>query len=270
MFGRVAPFADRARLKRVTYSGHRVRHLAARALARAASAPERGVTPSDEFHSWHYLRHNQRRQEHLASLALPLQGRTVLETGAGIGDHTTFFLDRGCTVTVTEPREENLTILRRRFPHLDVVALDLDAQEPRSVPPCEVVYSYGTLYHLSRPAEALAFLAAHCTDLMLLETAVSAAEGEIVETVVEASRVPSQAISGQGSRPSRGWVRARLREHFPYVYLTTTQPWHDEFPLDWRADLDADPFSRAVFVASRKPLDNPVLTTEIPVTQIRH
>src|SRR5882762_5851252 len=70
-------------------------------LAQAVQAAQ-GV-----FHSLHYVRHNARRQEHLASLGLALQGRRVLEVGAGIGDHTTFFLDRGCSVLSVEPRLEN-------------------------------------------------------------------------------------------------------------------------------------------------------------------
>ena len=56
------------------------------------------------FRGGHYQRHNARRQEHLASLQLDLAGKRVLEVGAGIGDHTTFFLDRECTVVATEPR----------------------------------------------------------------------------------------------------------------------------------------------------------------------
>jgi hypothetical protein len=55
-------------------------------------------SPIDVFHSAHYQRHNQRRQEHLASLGLDISGATVLEVGAGIGDHTSFFLDRGCQI----------------------------------------------------------------------------------------------------------------------------------------------------------------------------
>jgi hypothetical protein len=223
-----------------------------------------------EFHSWHYLRHNQRRQEHLASLGLPLAGRTVLETGAGIGDHTSFFLDRNCTVVVTEPRKENLAVIRSRFPQLDVIALDLDSPDPGFATRCEIVYCYGTLYHLSRPAEALAFLASLCTDLLLLETCVSPAGGETFDAVAELQANPSQATSGRGSRPTRAWVQARLREHFPYVYLTTTQPWHEEFPLDWTATFDGGRLTRAVFVGSRHVLDTPVLTTEIPRTQVRH
>jgi Methyltransferase domain len=244
-------------------------------IARKAARKLRGerpqhLSPTADFHSWEYLRHNQRRQEHLASLGLPLENRTVLETGAGIGDHTSFFLDRGCTVVVTEPREENLEILRRRYPKLDVVALDLDRPDPALDTRAEVVYCYGTLYHVSEPAVALAFLSEHCDDLLLLETWVSPDTGEDVRIVDEVQSMPSQAVSGHGSRPTRAWVVARLRQEFPHVYLTTTQPWHEEFPLDWTGDLDPRRPTRAVFVASRRPLDNPLLTEEIPLRQTRH
>ncbi len=59
-------------------------------------------SPKDVFLSYHYQRHNQRRLEHLATLGLSIAGSTVLEVGAGIGDHTSFFLDRGCHVVCTE------------------------------------------------------------------------------------------------------------------------------------------------------------------------
>jgi hypothetical protein len=242
---------------------------AGRALRRLGLRDDR-LSPTDDFHNWDYLRHNQRRQEHLASLGLPLDGRSVLETGAGIGDHTSFFLDRGCTVVVTEARPENLDYLRGRFPSLDVAMLDLDRPESSFGHRCEIVYCYGTLYHLARPAEALAFLAERCDDLLLLETWVSPADGESVEIVPEVQSMPSQSFSGHGSRPTRAWVRARLGDHFPHVYLTRTQPWHEEFPLDWPSAAGARRPTRAVFVASRTPIDNPALTDEIPVRQTRH
>jgi hypothetical protein len=241
---------------------------AGRALRRLGLRDDK-LSPVDDFHNWDYLRHNQRRQEHLASLGLRLDGRSVLETGAGIGDHTSFFLDRGCTVVVTEARPENLDYLRDRFPGLAVEALDLDRPDAAFSHRCDVVYCYGTLYHLSRPAEALAFLAEQCGDLLLLETWVSPAEGESVDIVPEVQSMPSQSFSGHGSRPTRAWVLARLREHFQHAYITTTQPWHEEFPLDWPAAAGSRRPTRAVFVASRAPLDNPVLTEAIPSVQTR-
>lgn len=43
------------------------------------------------FHCDEYLRDNQRRLEHLASLGLDIVGKTVLELGAGIGIIQAFF-----------------------------------------------------------------------------------------------------------------------------------------------------------------------------------
>jgi hypothetical protein len=244
-----------------------VKHSLRSVVARRA---ESSIDPISEFHSWDYLRHNQRRQEHLASLGLPIAERSVIETGAGIGDHTTFFLDRGCRVVTTEGRPENFEILRRRFPSLDVRLLDLDRPDPGFVERAEIVYCYGTLYHLQRPAEALAYLAARCTGLLLLETCVSPGAGASVVLRDDRQEIPSQAISGTGCRPTRAWVHGQLSLSFPHVYVTLTQPWHPEFPLDWTIERDPNAVVRAVFVASREPLDNPALSEEIPDRQVRH
>src|SRR5436190_23319889 len=103
------------------------------------------------FQSPHYQRHNQRRQEHLASLRLPRVNRTVLELGAGVGDHRTFFLDRGCSVTSIEARRENVNVMVARFRAMEPYAalsrltvLTDDLNQPKSkVAPVEVIYNYG-------------------------------------------------------------------------------------------------------------------------------
>ena len=56
------------------------------------------------FNEEFYQLHNRKRQEHLASLNLPLGDKRVLEVGAGVGDHSKFFIDRGCSIDVTEAR----------------------------------------------------------------------------------------------------------------------------------------------------------------------
>ena len=71
----------------------------------------------------------------------------------------------------------------------------------------------------------------------------------------------------------RQWVFDELRKHFEYVYMPSTQPWHCEFPLDWTVLRDGESngsLTRAVFVASRQPLDNELLRETIPDQQRRH
>jgi hypothetical protein len=223
--------------------------------------------PSREFSALFYIRHNQRRQEHLASLGLDLAGRTVLEVGAGIGDHTSFFLDRECRVTSSDARPKNVEELHRRHPGVDARVLDLD-EPPGSIEPAEVVYCYGTLYHLREPERAIAFMASASTSLLLMETCVSRGSDEELNPIAENIENPTQAASGTGCRPTRPWVLARLREHFPHAYITATQPWHREFPVDWTVPQKGN--VRSVFVASREPLDAPVFLLEPPDHQARH
>jgi SAM-dependent methyltransferase len=225
--------------------------------------------PAEVFESIHYTRHNRRRLAHLASLGLDLAGLTVLEVGAGIGDHTGFLLRQGCNVITSEAQDENLAVLRSRYPELDVRQIDLN--HPPSAPvSVDVVYCYGTLYHLEQPAVAIAWMAQCAKRMLLLETCV--AHGDEIDLLPFAEPGgPEYALDGRGCRPTRSWVRQELTKSFSHVYSTLTQPWHEEFPLDWSDDdLAGEPLIRAVFVASRSPLENPVLTEAIPVRQIRH
>jgi len=235
-----------------------------------APSMQTSSSPTDVFHSDHYQRHNQRRLEHLASLGLNISGKTVLEVGAGIGDHTHFFLDRLCQVTTTEGRPENLELLQARYPKLLVALLDMDQPEMDSDTLFDIVYCYGLLYHLKNPVEAIAFMSQHCTDMLLLETCVSYGEEEAINPCHEWAESPSQAVSGWGCRPNRRWIYNQLKQHFDFVYLPVTQPNHEQFPTDWSVNPQNDLLSRSVFIASRSAIQNPLLVEELLIQQRKH
>jgi methyltransferase family protein len=193
----------------------------------------------------------------------------VLEVGAGIGDHTSFFLDRDCRVVSTEAREDNLEILSKRYRGMEVNLLDVEEVDPPEQRVFDIVYCYGLLYHLSRPSQAIAYMALRCRDLLLLETCVSYGDHEAVNLVKEPAQNPTQAVSGIGCRPTRPWLHRELRKHFEHVYMPLTQPYHVEFPLDWTKPDKGGGLTRAVFIASRGRLVNPLLTEGIPSLQIR-
>lgn len=227
-------------------------------------------SPLNHFHAYHYQRHNHRRLEHLASLGLPIAGSTVLEVGAGVGDHTSFFLDRNCRVVSVEARPENLEILRTRYPDIEVSQLDLDSPEISFEQEFDIVYCYGLLYHLSKPAEAIEFLSRCCGKMLLLETCVSYGNAEAINLCHEAIEDPTQSFHGQGCRPTRTWVHTQLKRQFEFVYMPVTQPNHEEFPLDWGTPPSSPILTRSIYIASRQKLENPVLTESIPMQQKRH
>ncbi len=245
--------------------------LTRQAVRKTGFAVSRVNDPLLEFHSNNYLRHNARRLKHLASLRIPVAGMSVLEVGAGIGDHSHYYLDRGCVLTITEARPENLKYLRRRYPACNVQFLDMEHPSPIEGSPFDVVHCYGLLYHLSNPAQALEFLARNTRTLLFLETRVSFGADDSINLTQEVQSFPSDAYSGTGCRPARTWLFDKLQELFKYVYLPKTQPCHEEFPLDWTApEKHTSSLSRSIFIASHKELGNGLLVPFLIMKQTRH
>ncbi len=221
--------------------------------------------PSGAFRDESYLRINRARLDHLASLGLDLYKKNVLEVGAGVGDLTGFFVERGCSVLSTDARPANLEQIARQHAasaKVRTAPLDLDQPGPVAGGPFDVVFCYGLLYHLTKPELALAYLAQQARGVLLLETCVSFGTHEAVNPTAELN-FASQALDGLGCRPTRPWVWSTLKRLFPYVYVTLTQPEHEQFPLDWTAPGACGrkhELARSVFVASRTPIVHPLLS----------
>jgi len=212
---------------------------------------------------------NQARQRHLASLGLDLQGKKVLEVGAGIGLHTPFFLERGCEVTVTDGRSENVAEIKRRLPTVRTAVVDMEVDRPLSeLGRFDIVYCYGLLYHLGNPERALARLAEVCDGQLLLETAVSPGNHDELLFVRDPDYF-NQAVSGVGCRPTRLWVLNRLRLLFGHAYIPLSQPDHVDFPADWKQP-PIQTMYRSIFIGSRTPLALPTLGDSVPMQQDVH
>jgi 2-polyprenyl-3-methyl-5-hydroxy-6-metoxy-1,4-benzoquinol methylase len=227
------------------------------------------------FRTLGYLRHNQRRQEHLATLGLDLSDKTVLEVGCGPGDHTTFFLDRGGSVTAVEARLECCQFLLESYKNahykapvkLKLLNIDVESMGQHLTEQFDIVYCYGLLYHIADPALVIKLMAERCAGLLLLETRVSFGNHEAVNPVVEPPQV-TESFHGGGCRPTRPWLFRAIKAALGHCYVPLTQPAHAEFPTDWTTS-QPDAMTRAVFVGSRGPLDLPTLVDYLPDRQAR-
>lgn len=227
------------------------------------------------LHVFYYddaIKINEARLNHLASLGLSLRNKRVLEVGAGVGLLTGFFESRGCDVTSTEGRteliSENLSKNPRRKGKVFCVDLMTKGSHDHlvSMGPFDIVFCYGTLYHLADPGQAILDLSAVCKGVMLIETIVWHVDDGDVRAVGESASL-NQSLHGQGSRPARDWVLGELKKRFEHVYISTTQPRHPQFPTSWPAPEKA--VNRAVFVASRTRINLPSLTEKLPMEQRR-
>jgi cyclopropane fatty-acyl-phospholipid synthase-like methyltransferase len=215
-----------------------------------------------------YQQHNVARLSHLDSLGLEISGKKVLEFGAGIGDHSLFYLFKNCDVTATDGREEFVRFINERL-NIKTMKLDIENEldKIKTMPNYDIIHCYGILYHISNPRQFIESIKDK-TDLLLLETCVSSDEKQPdVYIVDEVKSHLSQAKSGKGCRPSRKWLFDILKKNFKHVYFPKTQPKHPQFATDWSKplkDRNSD-YLRCVFVASNKELNNEKLTNDIPV-----
>lgn len=224
------------------------------------------------FRTGNYQQINQARLDHLASLPLDLKGKTVLELGSGPGDLSDYFLAQECALTSVEGRAELLSVAAARHEarsHSRWSGFCYDVMTNLSPGGCryDVVFAYGLLYHLADPEGFLNCVAALKPELFLLETCVTSefSAAEPIGLIAENAMVASQAIHGQGCRPSRLWLWRALNDRFKFLYACRSQPNHPEFPLNWSSDTTGNERSRTILVASSRLLDaGTELLSELP------
>lgn len=222
------------------------------------------------FLTHHYQCHNIARLQHLESLQLPMANKSVLEFGAGVGDHTYYLLAKNCNVTVTEGRQELVDFISSRY-NIKAIKLDVEKDLPliKTLPNFDIIYCYGLLYHINNPEEFITTIAPKA-DTLLLETCVLPDSSTYGPNLIsENAQAFTQAISGTGCRPNRKWLFDKLKALYPFVYMPKTQPKHFEFPTDWDTVLDEPgKLVRSVYVASKKPIQNELLLDYIPSKHI--
>jgi 2-polyprenyl-3-methyl-5-hydroxy-6-metoxy-1,4-benzoquinol methylase len=255
---------------------HSIQHISVKVIRRAYPDPNSAypiladrkhpepekIPPSEgteTFEQPEYLAINEARLAHLESLQLPLEGKTVLDVGCGIGQLACFFVERGCKVVCVDGREQNIAALRSRFPELVGHLINVETSPLSQFGMFDIVFCYGLLYHLENPIAALRNMASVCKGLMLLETMICDHALPVLR-IVDESAAFSQALHGLACRPSPNYIVLALnRVGFPFIYSSKVPPHHLEFQFAWENNLDwlrAGRPMRCVFVASRTELQN--------------
>jgi hypothetical protein len=109
-------------------------------------------------------------------------------------------------------------------------------------------------------------MAAVCEGFIVVETIVLDAKKPLM-ALADESKTANQALLGVGCRPSPSFVAWALnRVGFPHVYVPISVPQHEDFIFKRLDDMESTRDGhnlRAIFVGSRKALNNPNLVSVV-------
>ena len=240
----------------------RLRSATRRLLGGDEAASTASISGVPLFDQPFYNAITEARLAHLRTLDLPLQGRSVVDVGCGIGRLSDFFVERGCEVLCLDGREENIHMLRREYPGRRAAVADVETDAVLEHGEFDVLFCYGLVYHLAEPFAFIRRAATICRELMIIETCVCDAKDQVA-FLVRDPLDPTMALAEIGSRPSPSYVATALRANgFEHVYSPQQPPDHPDFTYRRLQDLSyfRDGHAlRDIFIASRRPLSSEAL-----------
>ncbi len=190
---------------------------------------------------------NAMRWETFLSLGIPIEGKTIFEPGAGIGDQTQWLLDHGAKhIWVNDGREGNLQVIQDRFANdtrLTFALRDLECSSAFQFK-VDLVFCWGVYYHLreSFPAFPIMKGLASIGETIVLDYL----EGDDTEHSYGYDN-PSTSLSRFAFRPRTETLMKALKYIWGHSYLPKKQ-------LEW-VDPVA-PETRLIAVASHVSLDD--------------
>lgn len=205
------------------------------------------------FRTERYHALNKARWDHFLAMGIPIEGKTVFEPGAGIGDQTQWLLDQGAhQIYVNEGREENVGIIRDRFsdqPRVFVIHGDLESclAFPEFDFDVDLIFCYGVYYHLREDYPGFTIMRQLAGKGSMI--AFDYLAGNDAEVSYGYDN-PSTSISQFGFRPRPETMVLALKAWWEFVYAPKQE-------LNWQDPVAAE--DRRVLVASHSELQNPNL-----------
>lgn len=138
------------------------------------------------------------------------KGKKILDLGSGDGELANVFARLGATVVCCDAREENLAIIRKKFPHITTVVADLEKEFPFEPLSFDLVLSIDLLCHLKNYTEHLTNIL-NVSERIVLETEVlDTQDHSLLVPILESNKIEDLSFCGEGSLVSAGNIQNKI------------------------------------------------------------
>jgi SAM-dependent methyltransferase len=221
------------------------------------------------FDYQHYERLNRARGEVvtrlLGELKDPLQLRTAMDVGCGVGYFCGLLQSLGFDVTGVDGRRENVEEAARRNPKVSFHTNSVEDPRLRSLGTFDLTFCFGLLYHLENPLLAIRHLHAMTNSLLLVESVIFPGD-EPAMVLIDEEIHGDQGLEHIAFYPTEAClIKMFYRVGFAYVYTFRRQPNHSEY-----GNTPETRRVRTMLAASVMPLDSSHLeSVREPSSEIR-
>jgi SAM-dependent methyltransferase len=165
----------------------------------------------------------------LAELKDPLQLRTAMDIGCGVGYFSGVLQSLGFAVTGVDGRRENVEEAARRNPKVSFRTYSVEDPGLRSLGTFDLTFCFGLLYHLENPLLAIRHLHAMTKSLLLVESVIFPGD-EPAMVLIDEEIHEDQGLEHIAFYPTEAClIKMFYRVGFGYVYTFRRQPNHSEY-----------------------------------------
>lgn len=165
----------------------------------------------------------------ISELRQPLELRTSIDVGCGLGHFSGLLMSLGLDVCGVDGRHQNVEEAQRRFPGIpfrqcdaqDIALLDLGR--------FDLVFCFGLLYHLENPLSTIRHLYAMTAKLLLVESVIFPGD-EPIMALVDEGQTEDQGLNHFAFYPTEAClIKMLYKAGFSVVYGFNTPPNHSEY-----------------------------------------
>jgi len=190
----------------------------------------------------------------LAQLKEPLQLRTAIDVGCGLGYFSALLKSLGFEVSAVDGRQQNVEEANRRNPGINFACCDAQSPELLKQGKFDLVFCFGLLYHLENPFLTIRYLREMTRNLLLVEGVIYPGADPIMGLVDE-GLTEDQGLNHVAFYPTESClVKMLYRSGFAHVYRFQPLADHPEYRSTSRSRQ-----VRTMLAASPTPLSTALL-----------
>lgn len=162
------------------------------------------------------------------------RGKKILDLGAGNGEFANIFAKLGADVTCVDAREENLQIIRKNFPHLKTLMVNLEEEFPFEPFSFDIAFSVDLLCHLKNYESHMESLLGVAERIVLETEILDSSNSNLLVPIFETKDINTMSFSGQGSLVSDKNIQNKMASlNAKFKRIDETRLNHGQFKYDW-------------------------------------